>query len=112
MKQADILAFGAHPDDVEIGCGGTVAKLTDAGKRVVVVDLTRGELGTRGNINIRLKEAQRASEILGLADRENLALPDGHIRSEPEAKKKVVEAIRRWRPQAILVPHTQDRHRG
>jgi len=110
MKPADILAFAAHPDDVEIGCGGTVAKLADAGRRVVVVDLTRGELGTRGSVETRAQEAAKASEILGIADRENLGLPDGHIQSEPSAKRKVVEAIRRWKPAAILVPHSVDRH--
>jgi len=110
MKSADVLAFGAHPDDVEIGCGGTVAKLTDAGKRVVVVDLTKGELGTRGSADIRSREAAQASEILGLADRENLGLPDGHVRSEPAAKRRVVETIRRWKPESILVPHSVDRH--
>jgi len=110
MNPVDVLAFGAHPDDVEIGCGGTVAKLADAGKRVVVIDLTRGELGTRGNAETRAKEAERASEILGIAARENLALPDGHICSEPSAKRRVVKAIRRWRPGTILVPHVHDRH--
>lgn len=110
MKPAHVLAFGAHPDDVEIGCGGTILKLTDAGKRVVVVDLTRGELGTRGDVKTRAEEAERASALLGLTARENLGLPDGHIRAEPEAKRAVVRVIRKWRPEAVLVPYVEDRH--
>lgn len=110
MNPVDVLAFGAHPDDVEIGCGGTVIKLTDAGTRVVVVDLTRGELGTRGSAKIREREAAEASKILGLAARENLDLADGHISSDLESKRKVVDAIRRWRPDAVLLPYWRDRH--
>ena len=110
MKSADVLAFGAHPDDVEIGCGGTVAKLTDAGKRVVVVDLCRGELGTRGTIDTRAAEAAEASEILRLTDRENLELSDGHIRADIDSKRIVVEVIRKWRPESVFLPYWRDRH--
>jgi bacillithiol biosynthesis deacetylase BshB1 len=110
MNSADVLAFGAHPDDVEIGCGGTVAKLADGGKRVVVVDLVRGELGTRGTAATREREAQAAAEILGLASRENLGLQDGHIRADLDSKRVVVEAIRRWQPEAVFLPYWRDRH--
>jgi len=110
MSAVDILAFGAHPDDVEIGCGGTLLRLTDEGKQVVVVDLTRGELGTRGSAEIRAEEAARSSEILQLAARENLAIPDGDIQSDLGTKRKVAEAVRRWKPEAVLLPYWADRH--
>jgi len=110
MNTVDVLAFGAHPDDVEIGCGGTLAKLTDAGRSVVVVDLVRGELGTRGSVETRAQEAARSSEILGLTARENLGLPDGDVQSTVEAKRLVAEAIRRWRPEAVFLPYWLDRH--
>jgi len=110
MKTVEVVAFGAHPDDVEIGCGGTILKLTDAGQRVAVVDLVRGELGTRGSAEIRQREAASSSEILALAGRENLGLPDGHIRSDRESTRKVAEAIRRWRPEAVFLPYWLDRH--
>ena len=110
MRHVDVLAFGAHPDDVEIGCGGTLIKLTDAGTKVGVIDLVRGELGTRGSAEIREAEASESSKILGLTARENLGLPDGHIRATPEAKRKIVEVIRRWKPESIFVPYWKDRH--
>jgi len=110
MNPVDVLVFGAHPDDVEIGCGGTVLKLTDAGRSVAVVDLVRGELGTRGSSEIRAKEAAESSSILGLIARENLELPDGDVRPTSEAKRKVAEAIRRFRPEAVFLPYWLDRH--
>jgi len=110
MNSVDVLAFGAHPDDVEIGCGGTLLKLTDQGKRVVIVDLVRGEMGTRGSAEIRAQEAAASSEILHLTARENLELTDGHIRADLEAKRKVVAAIRRWRPGVVFLPYWLDRH--
>ncbi len=110
MDKADIVAFAAHPDDAEIGCGGTLIKLADAGHKVVVVDLVRGELGTRGSVEIRAQEAEASSKILGLHDRENLELPDGDIHVSSEAKRRVVEAVRRWRPQAVFLPYWEDRH--
>jgi len=110
MKSADILAFGAHPDDVEIGCGGTLIRMTDAGRTVVVVDLARGELGTRGTPETRRREAEEAARVLGAAARENLGLPDGDIRATPDAKQRVAQVIRRWRPEMILIPHDRDRH--
>ena len=110
MTNADIVAFGTHPDDAEIGCGGTLIKLADLGKKVVVVDLVRGEMGTRGSAEIRAQEAAASSEILGICGRENLKLEDGNIGTTPAAKQAVVEAIRRWRPEAIFLPYWEDRH--
>lgn len=110
MADADVLVFGAHPDDIEIGCGGTVIKLTDAGRSVVLVDMVRGELGTRGTVETRAEEAAAASTILGVAARENLELEDGNVRSTPDARRKVAEAIRRWRPRMVVVPYCEDRH--
>ena len=96
MNRADIIAFGTHPDDAEIGCGGTMIKLADAGHKVVIVDLVRGEMGTRGSAEIRAQEAAASLKILGLHGRENLELQDGNIDITMETKRKVVEAIRRW----------------
>lgn len=110
MTNADVIAFGTHPDDAEIGCGGTLIKLTDAGFQVVVVDLVQGEMGTRGSVEIRAKEAAASSKLLRLHGRENLQLQDGDITNSMESKRKVVEAIRRWRPKAIFLPYWEDRH--
>jgi len=110
MAKVDVLVFGAHPDDIEIGCGGTLIKLTDAGRSVVLVDMVRGELGTRGSAQIRGQEATAAAEILGVTARENLELEDGNVRSTPEAKHKVAEVVRRWKPQMVFVPYWEDRH--
>jgi len=110
MPEIDVMAFGAHPDDIELGCGGTLIKLTEAGRRIVLVDLVRGELGTRGTPKIRRQESEKAAEILGATKRENLELEEGNIHSTPDAKRRVVEAIRRWRPTMLFVPYWQDRH--
>jgi len=110
MAEVDVLVLGAHPDDIEIGCGGTLIKLSDAGRSVVLVDMVRGELGTRGSAQIRDQEAAAAAEILGVTARENLELEDGNVRSTLEAKHKVAEAVRRWKPQMIFVPYWEDRH--
>lgn len=110
MDKADVIIFGTHPDDAEIGCGGTMIKLADAGYKVVIVDLVRGEMGTRGNADIRAQEAAASSKIIGLHGRENLELPDGNISTTMAAKQKVVQAIRRWQPRAIFVPYWEDRH--
>ncbi len=110
MNRADIIAFGTHPDDAEIGCGGTMIRLSDAGVKVVIADLVRGEMGTRGSADIRAQEAAASSKILGLHGRENLSLQDGNIAITMETKRKVVESIRRWRPKAIFLPYWEDRH--
>ena len=110
MKKIDILAFAAHPDDVELACGGTIAKAISEGLTVVVVDMTRGEMGTRGNERIRQEEALAAAQILGVSYRENLELPDGNLKSKDEAIEKVVIAIRKYRPKVVLLNPEFDRH--
>lgn len=107
---ADILAFGAHPDDVELGAAGTLLAATSEGKRCVVADLTRGELGTRGTVATRDAEAAAASRILGLADRVNLGLPDGFFSVDRDSILAVVRVIRAFRPEIVLAPSRQDRH--
>ena len=108
--KVDILAFGAHPDDVEMGCGGTIAKSTALGKIVGIIDLTRGELGTNGTPELREKEANLASEIIGAKFRLNLGFQDGFIFNNKENQIKVVKAIRQFRPDIILSPTQIDRH--
>ncbi len=106
----DVLAIGAHPDDVDLSCGGTVIKLGRQGKRVGLLDLTRGELGTRGTAEIRALEAAAAASILGVSVRENTAIPDGNIESNPENRLKVIRVIRRYKPDVLLLPYAVDRH--
>lgn len=106
----DILAFGAHPDDVELGCGGTLAKEISFGKKVGVVDLTRGELGTRGSAEIRDHESDAAAQILGLVVRENLNMRDGFFVNDEEHQLAVVRMIRKYRPGIVLCNAIDDRH--
>jgi len=106
----DILVLAAHPDDAEISCGGTIAKHIALGKKVGVVDLTRGELGTRGTAEIRDEEAAASSKILGLSVRENLRLRDGFFTNSEEEKLKIVAAIRKYQPEIILANAVSDRH--
>ena len=110
IMKVDVLAFGAHPDDVELTCGGTVAKLSRNGKSVGIIDLTQGELGTRGTKSIRRKEAEAAASILGVAFRENLKIPDGDIDVNKKNLTKIIEALRTCRPEVILYPHSLERH--
>ena len=110
MNGLDLLAFGPHPDDLEIGLGGTLAKHAALGHAVGLCDLTRGELSSNGTPEERVKEAEAARDVLGAAWRENLELPDRAIGSSPDHARKVVELIRRARPRAIAVPYWQDRH--
>ena len=110
MEAIDILAFGAHPDDVELTCAGLLIKMRRTGYRTGVVDLTRGELGTRGSVETRLAEAQQAADVMGLNFRTNLGLPDGHIRAEPDQKQKVVRVIRKCRPALVVLPHWEELH--
>ena len=107
---ADVLAFGAHPDDVEICASGLLLKMADAGRRCVVVDLTRGEKGSRGDAETRARETAEASRLLGLAGRENLGLPDGGLEDTLAMATPVVAAIRRWRPRVVLAPNVVDLH--
>jgi len=106
----DILAFGAHPDDVELGCGGTLAKEITAGKRVGIIDLTRGELGTRGSAELRTKEASNAKEILGVHIRENLGFADGFFLNDVTHQLEVIKMIRKYQPEIVLCNAIDDRH--
>ena len=106
----DILAFGAHPDDIELGCGATVAKEVSLGMKVGIVDLTRGELGTRGSADLRDQEATRAAEILGVVARENLNFRDGFFANDETHQMEVVKRIRKFRPDIVLCNAIRDRH--
>lgn len=106
----DILVFGAHPDDSELGAGATIAKEVAAGKKVGVVDLTRGELGTRGSAELRDKEAAAAAKILGLSIRENLEFADGFLVNDKEHQLKIIQLIRKYRPEIVLCNAIEDRH--
>ena len=111
MKQPlDVLAFGTHPDDLELACGGTLALLANRGYRVGAVDLTRGELGTRGSDEIRAQEAASATQILKLCLRENLGIPDGHIEKSQENLLRVIRVLRQYRPRLVLAPYWEERH--
>lgn len=109
-EPVSVLAFGPHPDDVELCAGGLMLKLAAAGHRLVVVDATRGEAGSRGTPETRARETAAASAMLGLAARENLGLPDTKVEATPAATALFVAAIRRWRPRLILSPCRDDRH--
>ncbi len=106
----DILAFAAHPDDIELSASGTIIKAIREGKKVGIVDLTRGELGSRGSAEIRDKEAEAASEIMGLSARENLGLPDGFFEINEDSRKGVIKAIRKYQPEIVLANAVSDRH--
>jgi bacillithiol biosynthesis deacetylase BshB1 len=110
MLKLDILVLSVHPDDAELGCGGTILKHIALGKKVGIVDLTQGELGTRGSAEIRAKEAEAAGKILGLAVRENLAIPDGFFENTKQYQLKVIEAIRKYQPEIIITNAYHDRH--
>jgi bacillithiol biosynthesis deacetylase BshB1 len=106
----DILAFAAHPDDVELACSGTVLKHIHAGLAVGVADLTRGELGTRGTAEIRAREAAAATEIMGVKVRVNLGLEDGFFRHDKESLMRIIEVIRTYRPDIVMATAVSDRH--
>ncbi len=106
----DILAFGVHPDDVELGCSGTLMAALAEGKKVGIVDLTRGELGTRGSAETRAVEAARAAQIMGITVRENLGLADGFFQNNEESQRKVITAIRKHQPDIIIANAIDDRH--
>jgi N-acetylglucosamine malate deacetylase 1 len=106
----DILAFGAHPDDVELGCAGTILKEVALGKKVGIVDLTRGELGTRGSAEIRDQEAAAAAVILGVSVRENLAFRDGFFVNDEAHQLEIIKMIRKYQPEIVLCNAVDDRH--
>jgi bacillithiol biosynthesis deacetylase BshB1 len=110
MPDLDVLALAAHTDDIELCAGGTMCLLADQGYRTGVVDFTRGELGTRGTPEGRMREADAASEIMGLAARENLGLPDGDIQNTKANQTKVIRTIRRYRPRIVLTSAEKVRH--
>lgn len=106
----DILAFGAHPDDVELSASGTVLKHIAAGKKVGIIDMTQGELGTRGTKETRKEEAAASSKILGLSARHNLKLADGFFDNNEESKRLIIEQIRKYKPEIVLANAVNDRH--
>lgn len=106
----DILAFGAHPDDVELGCGGTIAKEIALGKKVGIIDLTRGELGTRGSVEIRNRESANAAKILGVSVRENLDMRDGFFVNDESNQLEIIKMIRKYTPEIVLCNAIDDRH--
>ena len=108
--KVDILAIGSHPDDVELGCSGTIAKEIVTGKKVGIIDLTQGELGTRGNKEIRLKESTEASKILNVSFRENMHFRDGFFKNDEEHQIELIKKIRKYRPRIILCNAPSDRH--
>jgi bacillithiol biosynthesis deacetylase BshB1 len=106
----DVLAVAAHPDDAEISCGGTLLKLARAGKRVGIVDLTRGEMGTRGTADDRAREVAAANAVLGLATRANLELPDGRVEVTVDARERLAALFRELAPDVVLAHHVDDLH--
>ncbi len=106
----DILAIGAHPDDIELGCAATLAKEINNGKKVGILDLTRGELGTRGTAEIRDQEAANAAKILGVAFRHNLGFSDGFLVNNPASQLEIIKILRKYRPDVVLCNAIDDRH--
>lgn len=110
MKTVDILAFGAHPDDVELGCAGSIALSKSQGKTVAIIDLTQGELGTRGTVATRQSEAQKAAEILGVSQRENMNFRDGFFQNDETHQMALITKIRSYKPRIVLCNAIHDRH--
>ncbi len=106
----DILVFGAHPDDVELGCGATIAKEVSLGKNIGIIDLTKGELGTRGTAEIREKEANKAKDILGVKVRENLGFADGFFSNDKSHQLTILKTIRKYQPEIVICNAVDDRH--
>jgi len=107
--RCDLLAIAAHPDDVEIGCGGAVALAAASGQRVMIADLTRGERSTAGDVRTRAREAERARELLGAVERTNLELPDGEL-GDASHRDAIIALLRELRPRIVLAPYESDRH--
>jgi len=110
MTTVDVLAIAAHRDDVELTCGGTLLKAASQGHRTAIVDMTQGEMGTKGSAELRAKEASRAAEILGVTARVNLGLPDAGILNTPETRAKLVRFIRRFQPRVVIAPAITGKH--
>ena len=110
MTEVDLLAIAAHRDDVELTCGGTLIKAARQGHRTAVLDLTQGEMGTRGSPAARAAEASQAAELMGLAARENLDLPDAGITNDPATRERVARVIRRYKPRVVIAPAPTGRH--
>ena len=106
----DLLVIAVHPDDAELGCGGTIAKHVALGRKVGIVDLTRGELGSRGSAEIRDREAAAAAKVLGLTVRENLRMRDGFFRNDEAHQMEVIRTIRKYRPEILITNALYDRH--
>ena len=105
-----MLFIGAHPDDIELNCGGTVIKLIESGKKVGIADLTLAELSTLGDINLRKKETDAASKMIGISVRENLKIEDGNIEINKTNKEKIIKVIRKYKPELVFAPYPLDRH--
>ncbi|HEY2853594.1 MAG TPA: bacillithiol biosynthesis deacetylase BshB1 [Gemmatimonadaceae bacterium] len=110
MTEVHLLAIAAHRDDVELTCGGTLIKAAHQGYRTAILDLSQGEMGTRGSAATRAAEASRAAEIMGLAARENLDLPDAGILNDPPTRERLARVIRRFRPRVVIAPAPTGRH--
>lgn len=110
VEKLDVLAFGVHPDDVELGCSGTILACIAEDKKVGIIDLTRGELGTRGTVETRKTEAANAAKVLGVQIRENLAMADGFFQNDEINQRKIIQAIRKYQPEIILCNAPEDRH--
>ncbi|WP_155890147.1 bacillithiol biosynthesis deacetylase BshB1 [Peribacillus kribbensis] len=110
MTNIDVLAFGAHADDVEIGMGGTIAKLSSQGKNIVICDITHAELSSNGSVELRLQEAKNAASILGVSKRVTLDLPDRGLYITEENIGKLISIIRTYRPKSVFAPYWEDRH--
>jgi len=109
-NKVDILAIGAHPDDVELSAGGTLIKSTQQGKKVAIVDLTEGELGSRGSVSSRYAEAANASKIMGVQHRENIRVADGFFTEDRESLLRLIAKIRHFKPEIVLANAVSDRH--
>lgn len=110
MPTADLLAIAAHPDDVELTCGGTLIKAAKQGYRTAIIDLTGGETGTHGSAAVRAEEAARAAKVLGVAERVNAGLPDAALHNTDDTRRAVVELIRRFAPRVVILPYPIGRH--
>lgn len=109
-ETVDLLAVGAHPDDMELTCGGTLARMHALGHKTGIIDLTRGEMGTRGTPETRAKESRQADEILGISVRESAGFPDARLKNDDDTRRAMVEVLRRLRPTTVILPFVQGKH--